>query len=179
VKFAIVFAAAICIFVGVTYAVARSQAGRSGQGTIVLDTTELTIGMPRDAAMSRLAQSFTLKQQGNSDSWIVIAGDKPPYRFVGSVAFRDGRLTAIYKDWAPDGHTDVDLARSFYGLVASLESRGKRDCQISVAENQQPSGEIRTAYITCGDEYIQMDVIRTSEYGEQLTLSEVMKAVAK
>jgi hypothetical protein len=140
--------------------------------------------MPRDVAISRLAQSYKLDKQENSDSWIVMAaqneGNQTTYRAVGSVSFNDGKLDAVYKKWGPqDRHTDVDFARAIYGVIASFASRGKTDCRIGIGENQQPTGEIKSAFITCGDEYIQVDIIRSAQSGEFSDVTEVLKARVK
>ncbi len=169
---------------GLMEALGQSNHDTSKQGTIVLDSTEVSIGMPRDAVISRLAQSYKLEKQENSDSWIVMAaqneGNQTTYRVVGSVSFKDGKLDAVYKKWGPqDGHTDVDFARGMYGVIASLASKGKTDCRIGTGENQQPTGEIKSAFITCGDEYIQVDIIRSAQDGEFSDVTEVLKARVK
>jgi hypothetical protein len=169
---------------GLPQALGQSNRDTSKQSRILLDSTEVSIGMPRDVAISRLAQSYKLDKQENSDSWIVMAkqneGNQTTYRAVGSVSFKDGKLNAVYKKWGPqDGHTDVDFARGIYGVIASLASRGKTDCRIRIGEDQQPTGEIRSAFIMCGDEYIQVDIIRSAEHGEFSDLTEVLKARVK
>jgi hypothetical protein len=135
-------------------------------------------------AISRLAQSYKLDKQEKSDSWVVMAaqneGNQMTYRAVGSVSFKDGKLDAVYKKWGPqDGHSDVDLARGIYGVIASLSNRGKTDCRIGVGENQQPTGDIKSAFITCGDEYIQVDIVRSAQHGEFSDVTEVLKAPVK
>lgn len=150
------------------------------QGTIVLGSTEPSIGMSRDAAISRLAQSYKLEKQENSDSWIVLSkqneGNQTTYDPVGSVSFKHDKLDAVYKKWGPqDGQKGVEFARGIYGAIASLANRGKADCRIGVGENQQPTGEIKSAFITCGDEYIQVDIIRSPQHGDFSDLTEVLK----
>jgi hypothetical protein len=162
----------------------QSNRNTPRQGTIVLGSTELSIGMPRDGAISLLAQSYKLTKQENSDSWVVLAkqneGSQETYDAVGSVSFKHDKLDAVYKKWGPqDGQKGVDFARAIYGAIASLASRGKTDCRISVGENQQPTGEIRSAFITCGDEYIQVDTIRSVEYGDSSDVTEVLGARVK
>ena len=169
---------------GLAQALGQSNRDTSKQGTILLDSTEVSIGMPRDVAISRLAQWYKLDKQEKSDSWVVMAaqneGNQTTYRAVGSVSFKDDKVDAVYKKWGPqDGHTDVDFARGIYGVIASLSDRGKTECRIGVGENQQPTGEIKSAFITCGDEYIQVDIIRSAQHGELSDVTEVLKARVK
>ena len=53
---------------GLAQALGQSNRDTSKQGTILLDSTEVSIGMPRDVAISRLAQSYKLDKQEKSDS---------------------------------------------------------------------------------------------------------------
>jgi hypothetical protein len=170
---------------GLAQALGQSNRDTPKQGTILLDTTELTIGMSRAAVIARLGQSHKLdKEEGEADSWFVFAkdneGNQPTYRPLGSVQFQNGKLDSIKKKWGPDdAQKGVDFARSIYGAIASLANRGKTDCRIGLDENQTPRGERRSALIVCGDAYIQVDVIRSLQFGDLSDVTEVLRARVK
>ena len=179
-------ALALCFVSVVVFVQVLGQSDRNTpkQGSIVFGSTVLSIGMPRDTVNSRLAQSYELQKVENSDTWIVLSehheGNQTTHDPVGTVAFKDGKLDEVSKSWGPqDQQKGVDFAHSIYGAIASLANMGKTDCRIAVGENQQPTGEIKSAFITCGDEYIQVEISRYSQYGEFSTVSEVLGARTK
>jgi len=169
---------------GLAQALGQSNRDTSKQGTILLDSTEVSIGMPRDVAISRLAQSFKLEKQENSDSWIVMAaqneGNQTTYRAVGSVSFKDGKLEAVYKKWGPqDAHTDVDFARGIYGVIASLASRGKQTAELVLEETSNRLVRLSQRSSRVATNTSKWGIIRSAQHEEFSDVTEVLKARVK
>jgi hypothetical protein len=172
----------VCIIglFGFMQALGQSKKQMSKQATIWLGSTELTIGMPRDAAIARLAQLYEVEKMEDDGSWLVQDKgihdkDHPPH-LVGTVSFTNESLISVNKFWGPeDQHRGAEFAQSLYGAIASLVNSGKTGCHISVGENQQPTGESKIAFISCGDRFIRVDIIRRPQIGEVATLTEVLK----
>jgi len=177
---------AICVIslFGFVQALGQSSRDKSKSSTILLGSAELTTGMSRAAVIARLGESYELKRAGNSDGWLVVPkqnGGKPEdlSSAIGSVVFKNDKLDSISKDWSPQDQVQgADFGRTIYGALASLENQGKTRCHIHVEENHQPTVDARAAFIICGDEYIKVDIIRTSE-GEYSLVSEVIDTVER
>ncbi len=180
------FISALCVFslFGFVQALGQSSRDKPIQGTILLGSTELATGMSRATVIARLGESYELKRMENSDGWLVVPkqnGGKPNNlsSAIGSVVFKNDKADSISKDWGPqDQIKGADFGRSIYGAIASLANKGKTRCQIHVEENHQPTVDTRAAFIICSDEYIKVDIIRTSE-GEFSLVSEVLNTVER
>ncbi len=175
---------AICVvsLFGLVQALGQSSRDTSKQCTMLVGSIELTTGMSRSAVIARLGESYELKKIGNGDSWLAMPkrnGGKPDdlSGAVGVVSFKNDKLDSISKDWGPQNQSQgADFGRSIYGAIASLANKGKTHCQIRVQENHQPTVDTRTAFIVCSDEYIKVDIVRSSE-GEFSLVTEVLGAV--
>jgi len=140
--------------------------------------------MPQDLVVTKLAESYRLQklgEAGGNSSWVVSSKDGPPYRPIGSVFFKGGKLNSVFKHWGPeDQQKGVDFARAVYAAIASLSKEGKGPCTISVGESQQPGFESRDASISCGERYVRyilIDITRNEQ--DRLESASVIEVLEK
>lgn len=134
---------------------------------ISLGSVELRLGMPRDAVLARFAPYYNLQKVG-SDSWIVSPKNQSAREAIGSISFREGKLTAIYREWGPnDQLAGAPFARAIFGVIQQLSQEGKHVCSISVSQTQDPQSELRTAFLVCGGKTVKINLAITDnlEYG--------------
>src|SRR5207253_5009486 len=95
---------------------------------------------------------------------------------VGNVAFRDGRLSSVFKYWdPPDQQKGVEFAQKFYAAVTSMVNEGHRSCVLGTASSDQPRSEQRVAFITCGRRSLEVSVLRTDEHGAFASVTEKLE----
>lgn len=152
--------------------------GQIAQDSIYLGTTRLTLGMPKDAVIAALAGSYEVRNlgEGQVSSWIVSSKNGPPFKAVGNVVFKDGKLSSVLKYWGPeDQQKGVEFATSLYGVIDGFAKEGRRTCTISVGQKQDPGYENKAMFITCGEKYIRIDIDRSEKTGESADITEVLE----
>ncbi len=95
---------------------------------------------------------------------------------IGNVAFKDGKLVSVIKEWGPDDQEKgVELASALYGAMAQFVKEGRRSCVIDTGTNQTPQGEIKTAFIACGGKYLDVTITKISR-GETASVTEHLQS---
>jgi hypothetical protein len=164
--------AAACMLLLVGYGFGRAQ--NADSRTISLGLTTLHIGMARDSAIAALSVNYNIDDKG-----IVMTKKGPPYDAVGSVVFKDGRLSQVWKDWsANDQEQSFELANNMYGLFDGLKREGRTACIADTGVSQGPKGESKAIFFNCGNKEIRVDVSEWRD-GDQMrraaTLTEVLR----
>ncbi len=155
----------------------RAQ-GQGTQDSIYLGGTRLTLGMPKDAVVTALAGSYEVRSlgEGQFSSWTVSSKNGPPFKSVGNVVFRDGKLSSVLKYWGPeDQQKGVEFATSLYGVIDGFTQEGRRACTISVGQKQDPGYQSKAMFINCGNKYVRIDIGRREQVGEFTDITEVLE----
>jgi hypothetical protein len=155
-----------------------SAAAQAPPQTIAIGSAHLTIGEPKDAVVSQLSSGFTLKEHGTNLD-VLTRGD-PPTRYVAHISFKSGRLAEVIKDWSPDDQQKgVETGQALYGLIASFLQEGNQNCTLALGEAHDPGYEGKSAFIVCGRKYVKLTLIRSTQWGDSVTLGEVLSADSK
>jgi hypothetical protein len=91
--------------------------------------------MTQEEALRKLAIVYDVRAIDNAPGhWNVLRKGGPPYRSIGIVAFRAGRLIFASKSWGPaqDNPTADALASALHDAVESLSTAGHSTCELSV-----------------------------------------------
>jgi hypothetical protein len=154
----------------------RGQAIPDG---ITLGTVRLALGMPKDVALSALAKSYELQNLGEgqaSSSWLVRTGKDSAAEPIGSVAFKDGKLTTVMKYWTPkDQQRGFEFATNLYGVITSFTNEGKNLCTIETARKQDTGIDSKAIFISCGAKYVRIDITSGAKTGDTTGLAEVLE----
>ena len=118
---------------------------------IQLGGIELTLGMPQEEVLQKLASVYDLNYINPRAGWFVQRRGGPPFDVVGVVGFTDNRLTFANAVWGPNNQTAQDLATTLSDAVRSV-APSVRMCAVSV---EPLSGGTETT-IRCGRHEIQM-----------------------
>jgi hypothetical protein len=149
--------------------------GQPLRETIWLGDVELGLGMPRDVVVAKLAESYQLNKT-EADSFWVVSKDGPPHTVVGNVGFKNGKLSAVLKYWGPeDQQKGLEFANSLYAAIASLSKNAQESCSVNVGETNEPQVERKSAFITCGQRYIRMDIVHNKKGGDSAGITEVLE----
>jgi len=144
---------------------------------VSLGAVKLALGMPKDVAVALLTKSYDLQKLSETQvfsSWLVTT-DKGA-EIVGSVAFKDGKLSNIMKYWTPkDQRRGFEFATSLYGLITSFTNEGRNLCAIETARKQDGDIDSKAIFLTCGAKYIRIDVTSGGSAGDTTQLAEVLE----
>jgi hypothetical protein len=152
--------------------------------TLTIGTSTLRLGMSKDSVISALATQYDViaSDRAGLDASI---GGKPDGRhylimavkssLVGMVEFDDrGKLVAADKTWTPEPgpHSEGEIGRAIYALIATLVSEGERACSIDATQrnSDEPPGRApryigRLATIQCGEKRILIGVSANQKDG--------------
>jgi hypothetical protein len=150
--------------------------GQVSQDSIDIGAVSLQLGMAEDVVLHQLGLTFDL-QEPASGSWIITEKGHP-IAAVGSVSFKAGKLTAVYKNWTVNGrtpNTEAAFADALFGAVGSFEREGRTGCTVETGHSQDPTAENKVVLITCGRKYLQVDIWRIGPREQTATISEVLR----
>jgi hypothetical protein len=163
---------AASVFALGVYAIGQAQT--SERNSIELGNTVLHVGMARDSAIAALATYYTV----NDNGW-VITKSGPPYNYVCQVVFKNGKLSAVWKNWSPDDQEHgYELANNIYGLFKEIEDEGRTNCILSTGSKQTSGSEQKTVFLSCGGKEIQISTLRLSQ-GDQPKESAMLTEILK
>jgi hypothetical protein len=157
----------------------KPSSAPTAQTVIWLSGAKLTLAMPLESATDQLSQCCDVKkssEKGDFSSWIVSekgSGGRGEFRGLGSLAFRNGKLESVFKEWERD-QSQVEMAKAFYGAISSFVKEGLTDCTLSAGQKDTPESESKAAFLTCGRKYIRIDILK-SKYGETASVVEVLE----
>jgi hypothetical protein len=142
------------------------------QAPILIGNVELSLGMPRDAALAALrAKSNYLLTKTRNSRWVV--SDKEAELPVAILTFdQHGRLWQIQKNWTPASDSSAAFAQALYSLAGQMpaEDTGgqSHSCVLSTLQNSyvgpnawlrdpgQPDLNVREIDLKCPKETIQI-----------------------
>jgi hypothetical protein len=155
--------------------------GQTNPDDITLGAVRLTLGMPQGGVLATLGKSYDvekLKEGQQSSAWLVstrtgVDKNAPPKQ-VASVVFRDGQLTTISKNWAPENQQKgFEFATSLYDAMTSFTNEGRTACTIETARKKEPGYETKAIFVTCGAKSIRIDLL-SDQRGEFTNMAEVL-----
>lgn len=147
--------------------------------TIEFGGASLHLGVSEQQVEAAIGSSFRIQRQDspNFASWSVMAptGDGGFYS-VGSLAFRDGRLTSVRRSWGPaDQQAGVELAKALYGAANQMVKEGRRQCFLSVGSGQSPRMEARTIFLQCAGKRLDIQIVEDNQMGNAAFIDEVLE----
>ncbi len=173
-------------FLGCLTAIALFCGPQSGnpRQQISLDGTELTLGMPEEAAVKQLAESaYTLQKseppqglhaKGITSMWLVATKDK--HLTIGTVCFADGKLAGVVDDLLPTDGDAVGFGRQLYFAMRDMELEGESQCTIETENAEVPDFTHKTANLRCGQKTIVIDLQKFERQVETVQLQEELWA---
>ena len=162
---------AVLAFVGIAaISPARSQ---DPEIQLQLGGIELALGMAQEDVLRKLAVLYDVRHMDNAPgNWTVLRKGGPPYRMVGAVSFRTGRLTFVNKHWGPgsDDQSASAMAMALHDAVQALTVNGARSCAASV---EAVSATISQTVFQCGRR--RLVVVAPSDRDTQAGVSETLQ----
>jgi hypothetical protein len=142
---------------------------------IFIAGTELRIGMSRGYTLQQLEGKYKLTQS-DKDNWLIFSKDGPPYKLIGSVAFKNNQVSWIGKDWG-SFHEDaaVQFAKELYSVLNKMKDRSqglvKVKAEVVVAE---PGLRVNEISFVSGNRKIAILVTEGQEDmgGKQVSIQE-------
>ena len=126
---------------------------------IQLGGIELTLGIPQEEALQKLASVYDLNYINPRAGWFVQRRGGPPFDVVGVVGFTDNRLTFANAVWGPNNQTAQALATALSDAVRSVAPL-VRMCAVSV----EPITGGTATTIQCGRHEIQVSSSTDSKF---------------
>ncbi|MFZ0413430.1 MAG: hypothetical protein WBE20_00360 [Candidatus Acidiferrales bacterium] len=170
-----------CLTATVLFAAPQSGSPRR---QISLDGTELTLGMPEEAAIKQLAESaYTLQRseppqglraKGITSMWFVATRDK--HLPIGTLLFADGKLSGVVDYLLPTDGDAVEFGRRLYFAMRDLELEGDSHCIIETENAEVPDLAHKTANLRCGQKTIVIDLQKFKGQVETVQLQEELWA---
>jgi len=154
------------------------------QESVNLGSVRLYLGQSRTDVLASMASAqyqLTAVGEGKTNYGVYLqTGGK--FALVGNIAFTNDRLTFINKDWNPDESSDYDLAKAIFFASKSLNEQDCESVRLTTSSNDQRSGQIRTAVLSCVGthrrfEITAFDLDRSNPTGQQkaASLSEILQ----
>jgi hypothetical protein len=150
--------------------------GQPSQDSIDIGPVSLKLGMAEEVVLHQLGLTFDV-QEPASGSWIITEKGHP-IAAVGSVSFKAGKLTSVYKTWTVNGRTpDTNAAfgDALYGAVANFEREGGTRCRVETGHSQSPTSENKAVFIACGQKLLRIDIWRIGQQEQTASISEVLR----
>jgi len=172
--------AILMLFVATTATNAEHAPGQTPDD-ITLGSVRLTLGTPQDAVLYALGKSYDVEKLTESpqfSSWLVTArADTEKLtapKIVANVAFRQGKLTSVLKNWEPENQQKgVEFATRLYDVLTSFTNEGRSNCSIETERKKDPGYDSKAMFVTCGAKYIRIDILN-GPHGETVTMSEIL-----
>ena len=173
------------LFLGILAAFAPQTGTRSEPERIVVGSATLQLGMDKDAAISKLAESgYKLSKvqgsEGPGETWGVMEQTGGEYHMVSLLEFTNGRLT--WADRTLAGSSDAGSAkigRAVYLLARSFEESGRTACSIETKSSESLEYETKGTYIHCGRRTIFIHVSRNQEQPAGTSVNEIVSETVK
>jgi hypothetical protein len=162
--------------------VAPSLAQAPSPNSIVIGdfgtSVRLTLGKPKEAALSSLRESYGVIEGKTGNFGIV--GKNNEKLYYGSVSFREGRLFSVTKHREITGPDHgVAVARAIYGAMSSF-GESTLPCHVTTFDNQyDPTLEKRGVEVSCGWKRVEIFTNRwASDTGshEAVIVNEVLSS---
>ena len=122
-----------------------------------LGGVQLALGMEQNSVSQKLREkqlhTMPVPSSPNTSSKVWIVCQSPESECdpqLGQIAFKDGRLSRVFKTWA-EAKIAPDAMAALYGAIRDLERRGLTRCQLVSRETESPGVETKTVRFVCGE----------------------------
>jgi len=88
------------------------------QTSILLGTVDLTLGMPQQLVLNRLADQFDVRKYDDSN-WFVYPKGRSASS-LGTLVFTDQKLSAVFKDWGTNEQKASQLVIALYDVISGM-----------------------------------------------------------
>ena len=154
---------------GLVVSIAGSEPAKAGvDQAILLAGIEMKLGMPRDVVMDALKGKYDLSQVGDSDSWNIAEKGAPPYDLVGGVAFEEGKLTWVSRNWGAFHEPGAAVfAKELFSVlnIIAAESGGVARVRANTAA-RQPGLTVEKIELEFGSKRVTIFISEDRESGE-------------
>jgi hypothetical protein len=157
---------------------AKQQVPRLVQETLSIGSVELHLGMPQDAVLGQLTRAGYKLTGSGENAWMIMQSNgNATNGILGSVGFKNNKLTGIVRDWAPDQTTVGTIGNGIYGVLSNLYKHGRQMCSLQTGDQQNPTAEVKNIYLTCfpGASYVSITIVRY-QGNDSVSVSEMLKA---
>jgi hypothetical protein len=140
----------------------------------------LRIGMGKKAVINKF-KAFDLRGLGDNlkspddcNSYIIMNKDGPPYVFIGSLSFKDGKLKSVSKSWSEGykNNTLSEFIQALYALFSNTTGNATKAFIVTTDEQREPQGEKKEIIFTTGSKTIRISYLEGFRAGgEEITPS--------
>ena len=129
--------------------------------SILIGSSRLTLGMPKEAVIDTLKSSYDVRPSGeDGDLYFQTKGKREHFSPEGFLSFGNEKLTDATKLWnANEPDTSNAVTHAILGATSSLADN-KAPCFVIPFHSQKPSEEKKGVTISCGDQNV--DIFTTS-----------------
>lgn len=153
----------------------REEAGADYvEEAIFLAGIEMKLGMPKSVIWSALEGKYKLANV-EADIWVIEEITGPPHRLIGGLAFKDGKLSWISKDWGGSGReSSLDFAKDLFSLLANLAEGGKGVAMIETNTVRQPGLTLYHLSLVFPGRRILINIVEDRLKGDSISMQEVI-----
>lgn len=135
------------------------------------------LGTPRASVMAAVKGKFTvIPVTGNPDEFFLSSGSPPDAKVVGGVAFKEGRLSWIQRNWGTFSGPSaaIDVAKAIQSALSSATSASGSRATITTEERHVPGTDFRSTYFQFPGHKVTVLVADSTDpdYGRQVTVDE-------
>ncbi len=125
--------------------------------SIEFGNTVLRLGTPKVDVLAALEKYYSVDENNG----IVTTKAGPPYESVGTLIFKNGKLSEVWKQWSPDNQREgYETANNLYGVFNDLQSEGRIHCTLRTGSKQTNGGEVKSVFLLCDGKEVQIDAIQ-------------------
>ncbi|QSX77807.1 hypothetical protein [Agrilutibacter solisilvae] len=135
------------------------------------------LGESRATVLAEAQTRFALVPVGGNPDMIFLSSGEPPNaKIVGGIAFKDGRLSWVQRNWGNfTGSTAaIDVAKAVQSALSSAASASGSRATITTEEKQVPGTDFRSTYFQFPGHKVSITVADSNDtsYGQQVTVDE-------
>ncbi len=160
--------------------VGPAQAQTEPLHTIGFGRHVLAVGMEKTVVLAMLEGDFTLTELtagfATDPQWGILSKTGPPFRVLGSILFKNGKLARASRRWDQDTESALALAQAIYRLATSLVNEGVSTCRITTEQSLGAELERRDVSLDCGEKSmgITVSISPRPDFADQAMVSEIL-----
>lgn len=146
------------------------------QADLFLAGTTVRLGMPKATVLGALEGKYNLTQT-DENSWFIMEKGGPPYKHIGGLAFKDGKLSWASKDWGSFGERGtLDFANDLFSLLSNLGQEGEAVALIKTSTPvRQPGTTLKQIQLIFPNKKITLLVAEDREKGSSVSMQEILE----
>jgi len=137
---------------------AFGQKAPTPKNSIWLGDAELTVGMPRDSVISRLAEKNNITKIDDDENTLMVRTKTPPFDGnSGEVIFKNSKLVYAMRDWS-SGPDAVSFLYALRSVIIQFGDEGRHLCLVTTGGSQGSDGQSQSIALICGAKRLTMSV---------------------